>query len=618
MEESSAVHKVAIVGGGPKGLYAFERLSAQLKAHPPADKVEIHIYNRSSFFGAGEIYRTDQPGHLITNTPIGDINMWAKEDPSPVISNPLSLKEWVYLKEGVKLDEHNYIDRATVGRYLTNGFELIALRLPENVYGKYFIGEVADIYKDREKYALTLKTDSDVEVRAERYDHILLATGHPVNRATEQDDNLQSFAEKHEGTKFIPFIYPTEYVLLNIKPGSSVGIKGMGLTFVDAALALTEGKGGYFSRNHKEKLIYNPSGREPNVIYPFSRSGLPMIPRKPSIWNTSPLKFFRKDAFDEDLSKKKIDFTSQIFPLIKQDMIYAFYDIKLKRFGFKNDLSTCKTFDEVEQSVQEFHEAHPEVKQFDPDIFLSPLRDKIFLEAESFNQYIYDYLNFFIKEARKGELISPWAAVTAVWRKAVPLFCELYSFGGLTPSSQREFDSKYRGMLNRVTFGPAVESADKIVALMESGIVNFEIAENPDLVLDDKSGKFVLISKLYNLRKSIDTLVDARISKVSLPDDRSTLYESLLKRGLITMFKNESDQGSYQPGSISITPEGFVIDENGNTNSDIVVFGTPTEGITYDNDTLSTSRNNFASRWADFISKKYTATVQPAEYKAVH
>lgn len=612
MEEGSAVHKVAIIGGGPKGLYAFERLTAQFKANPPSHRIEIHVFNRSTFFGAGETYRTDQPAYLITNTPIGEINMWTEDEPPPIISNPLSLAKWLYLKEGVKHKEHDYIDRATVGRYLTNGFELIASNLPENVYGKYVIGEITDIFEDAGKYALTLKaSDNSVQNRADRYDHVLLATGHPINRTTEQDNSFQEFAENHSETDFIPFIYPTEYVFHKIVPASSVGIKGMGLTFIDAVLVLTEGKGGKFYRNHKEKLVYFPSGDEPKVIYPFSRSGLPMIPRNPPLWDTQSLKFFTKDAFKEDQTKDKIDFKDRVLPLLKQDMIFTFYDIKMKRFGFKDDLIECETFEEIEESIGIFHQMYAGEKRFDPDTFLAPLQDKIFLEAESFNQYIRDYLNFFIKEARKGEHVSPWAAITAVWRKAIPLFSVIYSFGGLTPSSQREFDSRYRGILNRVGFGPAMENAEKLIALLESGILNFEIAENPDLLLDEKSGRFILISKLYNIRRSINALADARISKVSLPDDRSSLYENLLKRGLITMYRNASDQQTYQPGSISITPEGFVVGKDGRINPDIVVIGTPTEGVTFYNDTLSTVRNNFVSNWASIISKIYSPLFQP-------
>jgi hypothetical protein len=32
------------------------------------------------------------------------------------------------------------------------------------------------------------------------------------------------------------------------------------------------------------------------------------------------------------------------------------------------------------------------------------------------------------------------------------------------------------------------------------------------------------------------------------------------------------------------------------------MYGTPTEGVTFDNDTLSRKRNNFASHWAQDIA----------------
>lgn len=40
-------------------------------------------------------------------------------------------------------------------------------------------------------------------------------------------------------------------------------------------------------------------------------------------------------------------------------------------------------------------------------------------------------------------------------------------------------------------------------------------------------------------------------------------------------------------------------------NFDIAVTGTPTEGITFDNDTLSRNRNSFVDGWAEYISKEY-------------
>ena len=58
---------------------------------------------------------------------------------------------------------------------------------------------------------------------------------------------------------------------------------GLGSTFIDAALELTEGRGGAFARNAAGALVYSPSGQEPAKILPFSRTGLPMSPKSANL-----------------------------------------------------------------------------------------------------------------------------------------------------------------------------------------------------------------------------------------------------------------------------------------------------------------------------------------------
>lgn len=204
----------------------------------------------------------------------------------------------------------------------------------------------------------------------------------------------------------------------------------------------------------------------------------------------------------------------------------------------------------------EYHNKYPALERFYPETFLDPLQEMHSFNDRTFHQYIQSQYNFYVKEARKGELKSTLAAVTAVWSKASSLFCELYSFGGLTPESQRYFDRSFRGKLNRVTFGPPVESAEKMVALMESGLLNFETARNPSLSLDEKTGTYILESRMKCTRHSVQYLVDARIPKMSLVDDSSSLFRNLLNRGLITTYENRTDQETYQTGAVNITPGG--------------------------------------------------------------
>ena len=611
MGQSKNIRKVAIIGGGPKGIYGFERLTAWLKIHPPSKRTEIHIFNRSHSFGAGENFSVEQPSYLLMNNPAGDLNMWSEEEPRPVVSQPSSFQKWLCHTAGMNISCDDYATRAMAGRYLSHGFYLIKSNMPENVEGKYIVGEVVDIYYESEKYSICLKADDDVNYLCypDRFDHILLSTGHPKQRDTVHSLRYQSFAEEHENAGYIPFVYPVESVFSNVPPNCSVGIKGLGLTFVDALLALTEGKGGRFVRNeNSDKLKYIPSGEEPKVIYPFSRSGLPMVPRR-SIPNVNrSLIYFTRSALQRYPSGKKLNFEKQIWPLLKQDMIYAYYDLAIKNAGNSGGLSACVDFTDVEHLVADYHNENSSELDFNADKHLDPLLETDFHKGKTHNQYIKSIYADYLQEAQKGELRSPMAAVTAVWRKATSLFCELYSFGGLTPESHRNFDCSIRGKLNRVTYGPPVISGEKLYALIEFGMLNFNAARNPELVLDEKNGSYLLRSRPEYTNYPIQYLIDARIPKVNLTDGAGPLFRNLLNRGLISNYENRSGEESYLPGAVNITRQGFAIDKNGHTNRSIAVTGTPTEGITFDNDTLSRDRNNFVDGWAEFISEEYAKT----------
>ena len=138
---------------------------------------------------------------------------------------------------------------------------------------------------------------------------------------------------------------------------------------------------------------------------------------------------------------------------------------------------------------------------------------------------------------------------------------------------------------------------------MESGLLTFQMAPDPQVTFDQKKKEFLLTSQKFDTEKHVQYLVDARISKVQISEDTSPLFRNMLKRGLISLFENKTNAGSYHPGCINISREGYVIDQNENINPHIAVAGTPTEGVTLDNDTLSTSRNNFVSRWAAQVAK---------------
>lgn len=566
------------------------------------------MFNRSDSFGAGANFRTDQPSWLLMNNPVEDIDIWSSRYPEPVAPNPLPYSSWLARFSSLKISDNDYTSRAMAGRYLSHGFNMIASNLPENVSGKYIVGEVVDLSGESGKYSISLQVNGpDIcNDQPGPYDHILLATGHPEQRESKETALYRTFADRHPKTGFIPSVYPAETAFSDLPPQCTVGIKGMGLTFVDAVLALTEGKGGRFDRDENtDTLTYTPSGREPEVIYPFSRSGLPMIPRQSVPIENNELICFTGAALQKFEPGKQLDFNREIWPLLKQDMICSYYDISLKNRGHPKGLSGCDRFEDAERCIGEYHKTYRAEPHFDVDRFLDPLQEMDSYEHNTIDPYIKSLYKYYLDEARKGELKSALAAVTAVWRKASSLFCEVYSFGGLTPESQRYFDSSIRGKLNRVTFGPPVRSAEKLYALMESGILNFKAARDPDLILDHKSGSFILQSGPDNPPCPVRYLVDARIPKNSPADNPGPLFRNLLNRGLITIYENCSGEEAYRTGAVNISRRGYVIDKEGFENQRIAATGTPTEGITFDNDTLSRDRNNIVDGWAECVSIEY-------------
>lgn len=73
---------------------------------------------------------------------------------------------------------------------------------------------------------------------------------------------------------------------IHISSSVSVVIGGMGLGAIDVVAALTRGRGGIFS-DHGEKLVYMPSGNEPNMVL-MSRTNRLRQPAEPRTACPSP------------------------------------------------------------------------------------------------------------------------------------------------------------------------------------------------------------------------------------------------------------------------------------------------------------------------------------------
>lgn len=585
-ERTSTIH-IGIIGFGAKGLYALERLMAYIVAEHLHIPITVHLFNRGEQFGSGLAYDTGQPDYLLMNFPNGYINMWPEAGAPPPVPHPMSFTQWLSHKAtGQPQDKiaHQYAARAQVGAYLQDGLTSLVDNLPENVHLRFQTAEVVGVNSTPGGLQLTVKQSGQVKRYPFMCQRLMLTTGHPLPARPEQPAVLRS-------------IYPVEEKLTGITNQDSIAIKGLGLTFIDAVLALTEGRGGIFTSANNRRLHYEPSGGEPLKIFPFSRSGRMMIPRVSDYGSPKyPLKYFRKEVFAE---QRQYDFEKEILPILLLEMKTAYYDCLCQQYDFP-----LKFDHSLPEQLSGFHKSWPKAPVFTPEELFSALP----APEPQLHRYTLQTLDLTIREAALGRQKSPLAAAVATWRAISPVFNEIYSFEGLTPVGQQLFDERYAGHLNRLAYGPPLINMQKIAALARKGIIDFSFVRSPQQKWE-RDGKLLrLYTADASLNAEVRYLIDARIPKYSLLERPFPLYQSLITQGLAQPFLQDSEEGSYCPGSIALAPSGNLLDAQGKENPRIAAYGTPTEGTVFDNDTLSRYRNDFASLWArttvEFLKKR--------------
>jgi uncharacterized NAD(P)/FAD-binding protein YdhS len=412
---------VAIIGLGPKGLYCLERLCAEYAASAAREPLVVHLFDRA---GCSPIYDTTQPDHILVNVAVGEIDLWDAVDPPPAAGRGPSFIEWY----GAPLTGNEYLPRSVVGRYLCDCLQRILEHVPAGMTIVRHGEEVTDIENvgrasarpDGLKPVLRWQGG---EVVAER---ILLATGHQRRIPGTTDEGVR----RSEG--FIPFVYPVTEMMRPVPAGSRVAMLGIGLTFIDAVLELTEGRGGRFVDG-----TYVRSGNEPAVIYPYSRTGLPMTP-KPNDLPPQPrkLRYVTEKALAELRGRGKVDFERDVVPLIDR-----------------------------------------ELEGFDWRSVIDPAVDDI-----------TRYMEEAIASAKRE--VTP----ISLWYEIRTALNGVLRFGGFTPESHRALIDHYFPRFKRVVFGPPVINAEKILALTKAGVIDFRYSRAPriddvDVLIDARFPK---------------------------------------------------------------------------------------------------------------------------------
>ncbi|WP_082491290.1 FAD/NAD(P)-binding protein [Pedobacter sp. Leaf194] len=246
---------IAILGGGPSGLFMFKRL---VDLNEP--EISIAIFEKSAQLGAGMPYsKAGANDEHITNVSGNEIPELVTSVEEWIQTLPQNILERFNIKPD-KFNDYKVMPRLLFGMYLTAQFELLQKQAEEKVIPVkiHLNNEVVDIIDRPEDNKVQVKL---AEGQVFEFDNVVVCTGH-------------RWPKKSEGK--IPGYFDSPYppAKLEFKVNHAVAVKGSSLTAIDAIRTLAR-HNGHFKDSDNNKFTFElAEGSEKFKIIMHSRNGM--------------------------------------------------------------------------------------------------------------------------------------------------------------------------------------------------------------------------------------------------------------------------------------------------------------------------------------------------------
>ncbi|MFF7181277.1 FAD/NAD(P)-binding protein [Streptomyces sp. NPDC008121] len=626
MFSSPAPLDIAVIGSGPRGLSVLERLACRLvqdhqehggrQDHPapsahgvatsprdglggrgPRRPVRIHLVDNAEI-GAGRVWRTDQDPWFTMNTVVSQITMYsgdADDGPARPGAGP-SLGQWLAATaaEGeVPCGPNDYASRAQYGNYLKAVYRSIVAALPPGVE---LVARKATVTAVRPRPDGGFLLDLDDAAGPLAVDRVALTTGHPRNAADPFDAAMEHFAARHDGVHYLRGDSAADMPLgeETIPAGSTVAIRGLGLSFYDVMLSLTVGRGGVFKAAADGTYAYVPSGREPHIVA-GSRSGLPIPARgrnqKPADHSHRP-RFLTSAALTAARAARaattgsgQLDFAEDVLPLLLAEVAYVYYTTARRtRPGAGADTGFARALADA------LHHGHDltallreaglgDLEPLDLKRLARPFDDAAFTDPDHFRGVLLEVMRRDLDQARLGNADGPLKAALDVLRDIRNIVREAVDFGGLLPASHTgDFERGFLPMNALLSAGPPLERVEQLYALITQGVV--EVAGPGTVFTTDEAAAAFSVSSAQvagSVRRAT-VLIDARIPTPDLQRDTSPLTRQLLADRLVRPFTIHGPDSGHETGGLDVTPAPYhVRDAEGAARPGLFALGIPTE-----------------------------------------
>ncbi|WP_336834427.1 FAD/NAD(P)-binding protein [Sphingobacterium siyangense] len=246
---------VAIIGGGPSGLFMYKRL---IEGNIAGLKVSIFESRKQLGAGMPYSYEGATPEHL---TNVSDHEIPALV--STIEDYVQSLSEATLRTYGIDVDDFNrykVVPRLLLGRYLSEQFMLLKRMADEQGIETqvHLASQVTDII-DLEGQAQVKITVGSTDTYI--VDKVVICTGHKW--PTKYEGNVEHYFESP---------YPPSKLAL--KTNHAVGIRGASLTAIDAIRTLARHNGSFEALKNGELRYQIDPGSENFKLLMHTRSGL--------------------------------------------------------------------------------------------------------------------------------------------------------------------------------------------------------------------------------------------------------------------------------------------------------------------------------------------------------
>lgn len=535
--------RLALVGCGPRGLFALERLAISL------DRVEsnigvaltVDIFEPHAYPGAGPNYDPDQPDFLVMNFASRHVDPWSR--PALLRDSP-NLVEWLEDRAPEWAHPDGFVPRRLVGEMLHEGFEWVVEHLEARGVAVEIIEARVGRIDPAGSGSWTVTADASSHGP---YDEVLVATGHGSSR---RDDFTESLPDR---PAVVERVFPLDQLTdtTRVPAGSTVAVRGFALTWIDATLVLTEGRGGRFVDDDctRSGLRYCPSTDEVRLIVPFSRTGRPMaakpVPgrvRAPtealeSLWDDG------RARLRELAAAGAVSVDDDLLPLLGAVASRALAIAG----GGGGDGDGARDADEAFERL---------------------------LGDRASDPHPADGLLHSLDVARGRAPVDASWALGETWRHLYPALVERLGDGRLPAAEWPAFERLAREM-ERIAFGPPAVNVAKMLALHEAGLLTLPGELEP--------------GEIY---ENAHVMVDAVLPAPGV-DETSPVLGRLLEEGIVRHLAGTK--------GLETTPSAQAVSPGGEPVPGLSVVGRATEGSAIGHDTLSRTLHDRLDRWAERV-----------------